>query len=95
MMNHKTVVLTLAVMMSGSSLYAIAADSTPGTTSTDGTSQTRDPAPKSTNANPDAGSLPKGADGGTTDSGPTPAGSKTGEPGQASGSSSGGNSGGG
>jgi hypothetical protein len=61
----------------------------PGPPLLDGTIQSRDPAPKSTNADPDVGSLPKGADGGTTDNGPTPAGSKTGEQGQASGSSSG------
>ena len=94
MMMHKIAVLTLAGLCLGS-LYAVAADSTStGSTSTDGTSQTREPAPKSTNADPDAASLPKGADGGTTDSGPTPAGSKPGGADKAGAGSSSGGSGG-
>lgn len=76
MMNHKIVALTLAAMLSGSSLYAVAADSTTGTPSSDGKSETRTPAPEATNADPDAASLPKGADGNTTDNGPTPGGTK-------------------
>ena len=89
MMNHKIVVLTLAAILSGSSLFALAADSTPGTTSTDGKSETRKPAPEATNADPDAGSLPKGADGGTTDNGPTPGGTKASGTGGSSSSSGG------
>ncbi len=79
MMNRKIAVLTLAGVMSAFSLNAFAAgESTSGTPSSDGTSQTRDPAPKATNADPDAASLPQGADGNTTDNGPTPSGSKAG-----------------
>ena len=89
MMNPKIVVLTLAAFLSGSSLYAVAADTTPAGTSTDGKTETRDPAPKPTNADPDAASLPKGADGGTTDNGPAAAGTKASGP-QGSSSSSGG-----
>ena len=71
MMNRKIAVLTLAGVMSAFSLNAFAAgESTSGTPSADGTSQTRDPAPKATNADPDAASLPQGSDGNTTDNGP-------------------------
>jgi hypothetical protein len=93
MMNHKIVVLTLAAILSGSLLYAVAADSSAGSTSADGKSQTRNPAPEATNADPDAASLPKGADGGTTDNGPTPGGTKASGAGGSS-SSSGGKGGG-
>ena len=95
MMNRKIAVLTLAGIMSACSLHAFAAgETTTGTPSADGTSQTRDPAPKATNADPDAASLPQGADGGTTDSGPTSAGSKAGGADKAGGGSSSGGSGG-
>jgi hypothetical protein len=95
MMNRKIAVLTLAGVMSAFSLNAFAAgESTSGTPSADGTSQTRDPAPKATNADPDAASLPQGADGNTTDNGPTPSGSKAGGADKAGGGSSSGGSGG-
>jgi hypothetical protein len=94
MLNQKVVAFTLAALLSGSSLYAVAAGETPTPTANDGTSQTRQPAPESTNADPGAASLPKGADGNNTDNGPTPAGSKPSGAGQSTGSSSGGNGGG-
>lgn len=97
MMNNKIAMLALSGIISVCSLYAVAEDmSTVGSTTNDGKSQTREPAPKATNADPDAGSLPKGADGGTTDNGPIPGGAKTGGGGQVGGgSSSGGSAGGG
>ncbi|MCX2901662.1 hypothetical protein [Pseudomonas mandelii] len=95
MMNRKFAVLTLVGVMSAFSLNAYAAgESTSGTSSSDGTSQTRDPAPEATNANPDAASLPKGSDGNTTDNGPAPAGAKAGGADKAGGGSSSGGSGG-
>ncbi|MFY0731686.1 hypothetical protein [Pseudomonas sp. NFX15] len=95
MINHKIVVLALAAILSGASVQVMAASNT-GTSETnaDGTSQTREPAPKATNADPDAASLPRGADGGKTDNGPVPAGSKPAGGGQ-TGNSGGGNAGGG
>ncbi len=94
MMTHKVVALALAAFLSSGSLYAVAAETSSGDMmSTDGKSQTREPAPKPTNADPDAAALPKGADGGTTDNGPIPAGSKPAGAGQ-TGSSSGGSGGG-
>lgn len=92
MMNQKIVVLALAAILSGSTLFAAAATSTSGTTSAEGKTETRQPAPEATNADPDAGSLPKGADGGTTDNGPTPGGTKASGAGGSS-SSGGGNGG--
>jgi hypothetical protein len=94
MLNHKIAVLTLATLLSGSSLYAIAAGETPTPTANDGNSQTRDPASPATNADPDADSLPKGGDGGKTDNGPVPSATKPSGAGQTSGSSSGGSGGG-
>ncbi|MFJ7797187.1 hypothetical protein [Pseudomonas sp. NPDC096950] len=96
-MKSQIAIFALAGLLSATSFYAAAAGETaPKSTSTDGTSQTLDPAPKTTNADPNAASLPKGADGGTTDNGPTPEGSKTGASGSAGGgNSSGGGSGGG
>lgn len=94
MLNHKVTVFTLAALLSGSSLYAIAAGDTPTPTANDGNSQTRDPASPVTHADPDANSLPEGGDGGKTDNGPVPSASKPSPAGQPSGSSSGGNGGG-
>lgn len=94
MLNHKITVLTLAALLSGSSLYAIAAGDTPTPTVNDGNSQTRDPASPATHADPDANSLPEGGDGGKTDNGPVPSASKPSSAGQSSDSSSGGNGGG-
>lgn len=94
MLNHKIAVFTLAALLSGSSLYAVAAGETSTPTANDGSSQTREPASPSTNADPDANALPPGADGGKTDNGPVPAGSKPSGAGQGGGSSSGGGNGG-
>ncbi|VVM52826.1 hypothetical protein [Pseudomonas fluorescens] len=94
MNNPKLVLMAFVAVLSSSSLYAVAADPGYGETNADGSSQTREPAPRPTNADPDAASLPKGADGEKTDNGPIPAGSKPAGAGQ-TGSSSGGNSGGG
>jgi hypothetical protein len=94
MNNNKLVLMAFVAVLSSSSLYAVAADPVYGGTNADGSSQTREPAPRPTNADPDAASLPKGADGKKTDNGPIPAGSKPAGAGQ-TGSSSGGNSGGG
>jgi hypothetical protein len=94
MLNHKIAVLTLAALLSGSSLYAIAAGETPTPTANDGNSQTREPESPATNAHPDADSLPKGGDGGKTDNGPVPSATKPSGAGQTSGSSSGGSGGG-
>jgi hypothetical protein len=90
----KLVLMAFVAVLSSSSLYAVAADPGYGGTNADGSSQTREPAPRPTNADPDAASLPKGADGEKTDNGPIPAGSKPAGAGQ-TGSSSGGSSGGG
>ena len=92
MLNHKIAVLTLAALLSGGSLYAIAAGDTPTPTANDGNSQTRDPASPATHADPDANSLPEGGDGGKTDNGPVPSASKPSSAGQSS--DSGGNGGG-
>jgi ABC-type oligopeptide transport system substrate-binding subunit len=93
MLNNKFAVLTLAAILSSASLAAVAADKTSsGSTEADGTSQTKETGPKPTNADPDAASLPQGADSGKTDNGPVPAGSKTSTPGQVGGGSSGGGS---
>ncbi|MHC8305796.1 hypothetical protein [Pseudomonas sp. PB3P13] len=96
MMKNRIAVLSLAGILSAYSLHVLAATSTgTGTTSSDDATQTRQPASPSTNADPDAGTLPKGADGGTTDSGPTPGGAKTGGADKVGGgSSSGGGEGG-
>jgi hypothetical protein len=94
MLNPKIAVLTLAAILSSSSLYAIAAGETSTPTANDGTSQTRDPAAPATNADPDANSLPQGGDSGKTDNGPVPSASKPTGAGQTSGSSSGGSGGG-
>ncbi|MGG7675026.1 hypothetical protein [Pseudomonas sp. WC2] len=94
MLNHKIAVFTLAALLSGGSLSAIAAGETSTPTANDGTSQTRQPAPPATNADPDAASLPQGGDGGKTDNGPVPSASKPSGPGQSTGSSSGGSGGG-
>lgn len=72
MISHKIMVLSLGAILSGSSLYAIEAGSTKPP------SDTVEPVQKQPNANLDTGSLPNGADGSTTDIGPTPLGSKTG-----------------
>ena len=94
MLNHKIAVFTLAALLSGSSLYAVAAGETSTPTANDGTSQTRDPASPATDADPDANSLPKGGDSGKTDSGPVPSATKPSGAGQTTGSSSGGSGGG-
>ncbi|MGE8153075.1 hypothetical protein ACQKP5_17735 [Pseudomonas vancouverensis] len=94
MFNQKVVVLALAAILSSASLQVMAANSAGGSTADDGSSQTREPAQPATNADPDASSLPQGADGGKTDNGPVPAGSKPAAGGQ-TGSSSGGSKGGG
>ncbi|CAI8796973.1 Secreted protein [Pseudomonas sp. IT-93MI4] len=94
MLNHKIAVFTLAALLSGSSLYAIAAGDMPTPTANDGNSQTRDPASPATHADPDANSMPEGGDGGKSDNGPVPSASKPSPAGQSSGSSSGGNGGG-
>ncbi|MHC8407639.1 hypothetical protein [Pseudomonas sp. TMB3-21] len=95
MMNNRIAVLTLAGILSACSFHVMAATSTGTGMSGDGATDTRQPASPSTNADPDAGSLPKGADGGTTDSGPTPGGAKTGGGDKAGGGSSSGGGGGG
>jgi len=93
MFNQKFVAFTLAALLTGTSLAAIAADKTyTSSTEADGSSQTKDPGPKPTNADPDAATLPQGADSGKTDNGPVPAGSKPVAPGQVGGGSSGGGS---
>lgn len=67
--------LTLATLLSATSLYATAADETPAPTSNDGNSQTNPSAPEDIHSN--GATVPKGTQGNTTNNdGSTPSGGK-------------------
>ncbi|ETF07520.1 hypothetical protein [Pseudomonas moraviensis] len=67
--------LTLATLLSATSLYATAASDTPAPTANDGNSQANPSAPEDIHSN--GATVPKGTQGNTTNNdGSTPAGSK-------------------